>query len=155
GSAITSATLSPVTGTAVASVTAPTTSVTGLNPGATSNLIVPAFDPAVNPTNTRFAFANNSLTTTGSGAVNLVNVNTPTPTITLTKTSVVSGTVPPPQTVVTNVSSNPGTFLTTGTSVTAPQQNNFLTSGTSLTAPQQNNFLTSGTSLTTPSSNAI
>jgi len=100
---LTSAGVAPVTGTAVTGVTAPTTSVTGLNPGATSNLMVPAFDPNANPSNTRFAFANNSLTTTGSGAVNLVNTNTPTPTITLTNAQVVSGTVAPPQTVVTGV----------------------------------------------------
>jgi hypothetical protein len=53
------------------------------------------------------------LTTTGSGAVNLVNPNTPTPTITLTNAQVVSSTVAPPQTVVTGV--------------TAPTANNFLT----------------------------
>src|SRR5215472_17983822 len=112
---LTSAALSPgTTGTAITGVSSG--SVTGLNPGATSNLMVPAFDPSANPSNTRFAFANNSLTTSGSGAVNLVNVNTPTPTVTLTNATVVSGTVAPPQPVLTGVT-NMGTFLTSQSSV--------------------------------------
>src|SRR5215471_13649825 len=129
---LTSAGVAPVTGTAVTGVTAPTTSVTGLNPGATSNLMVPAFDPNANPSNTRFAFANNSLTTTGSGAVNLVNPNTPTPTITLTNAQVVSGTVAPRQTVVTGV--------------TAPTANNFLTLTSGTTTPTFANAITGLTS---------
>jgi len=81
---LTSAGVAPLTGTAVTGVTAPTSSVTGLQPGATSNLVVPAFDPNANPSNTFFAFANGSNTTHGSGGVELVNTNTPTPNITLT-----------------------------------------------------------------------
>ena len=78
GSFLTGATLNQATGTAVTSVTAQTTSVTGLNPGATSNLLVPAFDPASNPPGTKFAFTSGGGTTTnGSGTVELVNPNPP------------------------------------------------------------------------------
>src|SRR5262245_66028440 len=55
---LTSAGINQTPGTAVTNVTAPTTSGSLLQPGATSNLMVPAFDPNANPSNTRFAFAN-------------------------------------------------------------------------------------------------
>jgi Head domain of trimeric autotransporter adhesin len=123
---LTSATLLPVTGTAVTGVTFQTNSVTGLQPGATSNLQVPAFDPASNPSGTSFTFPNGSTTFPNGGTVNLNPPQPPGGNVTLLTVPVVSGTVAPPQTVVTDIS-----------------------------APQQNNFLTSGTTVTTQASNAI
>src|SRR5262249_45126739 len=131
---LTGATLNQTTGPAVTTVMAPTTSITGLQPGATNNLIVPAFDPNANPSNTFFAFANGSNTTKGSGGVELVNTNTPTPTITLTNTTVVSGTVAPPQTVVMNVSAPQSQFLTSASLTTSTSPTNAITSVTPTSA---------------------
>jgi hypothetical protein len=121
---LTSATLNQVTGTAVTSVTAQTTSITGLEPGATSNLLVPAFDPATNPAGTLFAFNSMGGTTTnGSGSVSLVDIRRPPGDVTLLTVPVVSGTVTPPQTVVTGVTAPQSQFLTSGTSLTTPSTN--------------------------------
>src|SRR5262249_40450435 len=113
GSFLTGATLNQATGPAVTGVTAPTTSVIGLQPGATSNLRVPAFDPAANPSGTAFTFSNGGNTSPNGGSVFLNPPNPPGGTVTLLgAVPVVSGTVAPPQTVVTGVTSTTGTFLT-------------------------------------------
>src|SRR5215831_2352705 len=159
---LTGATLNQTTGPAVTTVMAPTTSITGLQPGATNNLIVPAFDPNANPSNTFFAFANGSNTTKGSGGVELVNTNTPTPTITLTNTTVVSGTVAPPQTVVMNVSAPQSQFLTSASLTTSTSPTNAITSVTPTSAQfvsglnvSTANVLTNATTTTTPVVNSV
>ena len=139
---LTSATLSPITGTAVTSVNAPTGTavtnvgattgtVTGITPtpGLPTNLMVPAFNPAANPTGTLFTFPNGGSSTNNQGNVTL-NTTMGGGTVTLLNVPVVSGT-PTSQQVVTSVSPTTGTFVTGA--LTAPTANNFLTSGTTVT----------------------